>query len=503
MLFIIKFSIEEKYRILILFSMKKLKFSFINLGCNKNLVDTQFLLWSIFSLAWNNPNYEVDYINDPYDDEVDHVFLNTCGFISSGREEMFEEIDKLLNAWKKIYLLGCALQYFEKYASLSKGGADPEVTNGEAEGFDTWKGIPLTPLNKGGETWVLNEIEQWKKIVKNPHIHFLSWSDWNNISVEQIFNWYDSKKFWESPIFNGIRAYTNIDYWFEYLKIAEWCNNHCTFCIIPKIRWKQKSLPMEKVIQQTKELVENWAKEIILLAQDTNRYWLDLYGKSMLFELLEKLEKINWDFMYRILYLYPDILTLKHLEKLKKLKKFIPYFDIPLQHINPEILKRMWRFYDKNHILKLLDFIDKNFKEKFVRTNIIVWFPWETEKEFDELFDFLRNYHFDNIALFEYHDEPLAESNKLDWKVDEKEIHRRFEILKWIIETHQKKTKNKDEVWFVMWFEWDENDPIIIIRPWLHAPEIDEYDKIKLKNIKWIFSDNENLDIWSKILYKK
>lgn len=453
--------------------MKKLNFSFINLGCNKNLVDTQFLLWNIFSIAWNNPNYEVDYINDPYDDEVEYVFLNTCGFISSGREEMFEEIDKLLNAWKKIYLLGCALQYFE--------------------------------TNLSSTIEVLVEQEQRNRILKNQNIHILSRSDWNNISVEQIFNWYDSKKFWESPIFNGIRAYTNIDYWFEYLKIAEWCNNHCTFCIIPKIRWKQKSLPIEDVVKQAQELVNNGAKEIILLAQDTNRYWLDLYGKSMLFELLEELEKIDWDFIYRILYLYPDILTLKHLEKLKNLKKFIPYFDIPLQHINPEILKRMWRFYDKNHILKLLDFINKNFKEKFVRTNIIVWFPWETEKEFDELCDFLKWYHFDNVALFEYHDEPLAESSKLDNKVDGNEIHRRFEILKWIINNEEWKIKNEkqNEVWYIMWFEWEEENPIIFVRPRLHAPEIDEYDRIKLKNIKWIFSDDENLDIWSKILYKK
>ena len=501
--------------------MKKLKFSFINLGCNKNLVDTQFLLGNIFSLAWNNPNYEIDYINDPYDDEVDYVFLNTCGFISSGREEMFEEIDKLLNAWKKIYLLGCALQYFETTLSSFLKEEDHEVV----ENFKNPSVLRTSPFpaeaghGKKGDN---NEIGQWKKIVKNPNIHFLSWSDWDKMSVENILAWYDSKKFWESPIFNGIRAYTNIDYWFEYLKIAEWCNNHCTFCIIPKIRWKQKSLKIEDVVKQAQELINNGVKEIILLAQDTNRYWLDLYGKSMLFELLEELEKIEWDFMYRILYLYPDILTLKHLEKLKKLKKFIPYFDIPLQHINPEILKKMWRFYDKNHILKLLDFIGKNFKEKFVRTNIIVWFPWETEKEFDELCEFLKWYHFDNVALFEYHDESLAESSKLDWKVDEKEIHRRFEILKWIIEksplnplfekggtvtsdtpSFSKRGQGGDLVWFIMWFEWNEKDPVIIVRPWLHAPEIDEYDKIKLKNIKWIFSDDENLDIWSKILYKK
>jgi len=486
--------------------MKKLKFSFINLGCNKNLVDTQFLLWNIFSIAGNNPNYEIDYINDPYDDEVEFVFLNTCGFISSGRYEMFEEIDKLLSAGKKIYLLGCALQYFEKILCHSEEWNDEEYKK-ETDNLDS------TPCL---------EWQMWKEIVKNPDIHTISRTDWNNISVEQILTWFDSKKFWESPIFNWIRAYTNIDYWFEYLKIAEWCNNKCTFCIIPKIRWKQKSLPIEDVVKQAQELINSWAKEIILLAQDTNRYWIDLYGKSMLFELLEELEKIDWDFMYRILYLYPDILTLNHLEKLKGLKKFIPYFDIPLQHINPEILKRMWRFYDKNHILNLLDFINKNFKEKFVRTNIIVWFPWETQKEFDELCEFLQNYHFDNIALFEYHDEPLAESSKLDGKVDDKEIHKRFEILKWILDksplnplfekegtyptdtpSFSKRGPGGDLVWFVMWFEWNENDPTIIVRPRLHAPEIDEYDKIKLKNITWVFSDDENLDIWSKIQYKK
>ena len=165
----------------------------------------------------------------------------------------------------------------------------------------------------------------------------------------------------------------------------------------------------------------------------------------------------------------------------------------------------MWRFYDKNHILNLLDFINKNFKEKFVRTNIIIWFPWETQNEFDELCEFLQNYHFDNIALFEYHDEPLAESSKLDHKVDEKEIHKRFDILKWIINNEWLRINNEkwNKIWYVMWFEWDENNPTIIVRPRLHAPEIDEYDQIKLKNIIWIFSDNENLDIWSKIQYKK
>lgn len=451
--------------------MKQLNFSFINLWCNKNLVDTQFLLWNIFSISNNNPNYEINYINDPYDNDVEYIFLNSCGFLSSGRYEMFKEIDKLISTNKKVYLLGCALQYFETI----------------------WK-------DKKDEI----ELKKRDEITKNENIHFISWTDRNNITIEQIINWFNSNIFGESPIFNWIRAYTNIDYWFEYLKIAEWCNNKCSFCIIPKIRWKQKSLPIEQVLKQAQELVDNWAKEIILLAQDTNRYWIDLYWKSMLLDLMEELEKIQWDFMYRILYLYPDILTLNHLEKLKKFKKFIPYFDIPLQHISENILKSMWRFYNQQHIFNLLDYINKNFEEKFIRTNIIVWFPWETQKEFDELCEFLKKYKFDNVALFEYHDEPLAESSKLDWKVDNEEIHRRFEILNNIINNKWIMMNNKkEEIWFIMWFEWNESNPTIIVRPRLHAPEIDEYDEIKLKDIKWVFSDSTELDIWSKIQYKK
>lgn len=447
-------------------------FSLINLGCNKNLVDSQFLLWNIFGLADNNPNYEINYSTEPYDKEVKYVFLNTCGFISSGRYEMFETIEKLLQEKKIIYLLWCGLYYF---ANLDKAGIEEE------------------------------EKKIWAKILKNKNIHLLSWDDWNTLSVDKIINWYDSKLFGESPIYKWTRAYTNADYSFEYLKIAEWCNNKCSFCIIPKIRWKQKSLKMEDVIEEVQNMVNFGIEEIILIAQDTNRYGIDLYWKSMLFELLEEIEKIEWNFMYRILYLYPDILTLNQLEKLKKFKKFIPYFDIPLQHINENVLKDMGRFYDKKHIHKLLEFIDKNFETKFVRTNIIVWFPWETDENFQELCDFIKWYNFDNIALFEYHDESFAESSKLPNKVDDEIISKRFKILKNILDVRNGRDRSLQgkEIGFIMWFKWTEKKPIIIVRPWLHAPEIDSYDEIKMDQIIWAYSEDWELDLGVKIEYKK
>jgi ribosomal protein S12 methylthiotransferase len=226
---------------------------------------------------------------------------------------------------------------------------------------------------------------------------------------------------------------------------------------------------------------------------------------------LEEIEKIEWDFMYRILYLYPDILTLNQLEKLKNFKKFIPYFDIPLQHISENILKDMWRFYDQKHIYKLLEFINNNFETKFIRTNIIVWFPWETQENFEELCEFIKTSNFNNIALFEYHDEPLADSSKLPNKIDDQIIHSRFEILKWIV--NEKLADNicladwvfaiNKEVWYIMWFKWTESNPTIIVRPWLHAPEIDSYDEISLNKIIWAYSEDGELDVGVKIEYEK
>lgn len=453
-------------------------FSFINLGCTKNLVDTQFLLWNIFGLSDNNPNYEINYSTEPYDEDVEYVFLNTCGFISSGRFEMFDTIKKLISENKIVYLMWCGLYYF---ANLDQTEIDPE------------------------------ELKERKKLLENKNIHKLSWNDWDQISVDKLMKWFDSKNLWDSPIYKWMRAYTNAEYKFEYLKIAEGCNNSCSFCVIPKIRGKQKSLSIEDIVAEVKNMRDAGIEEIILIAQDTNRYGIDLYGKSMLFELLEEIEKIEWDFMYRILYLYPDVLTLNQLEKLKNFKKFIPYFDIPLQHISENILKDMGRFYDQKHIYKLLDFINKNFETKFVRTNIIVWFPWETEENFKELCEFVKNSDFNNIALFEYHDEPLAASSKLKNKVDDRTIHERFEILKWLLPSDTKTSHQHDEwvfsinkeIWYIMGFKWTEDNPTIIVRPWLHAPEIDSYDEISLDKIIWSYSEDGELDLGVKIQYEK
>ena len=389
-----------------LFLLLRMFFSFINLGCTKNLVDTQFLLGRILERRPDQFFYAVD----PFSDEVELVFLNTCGFISSGRQEMFHTMKKLLRKRKKICLLGCAVQYFEKLVK------DARLSDAETQEWETLKSHPgLTFLSRSELANFEPSLLEKSLIAGGDHL--FDGSD---------FQWQENA-----------RAYTNSELGFEYPKIAEGCNNHCSFCIIPTIRGKQRSLSLEAVIAEARNLIASGVRELILIAQDSTRYGVDLYGKSQLFELLEGIDALEGDFHYRVLYLYPDLLTKRHLERLTKLKKFIPYFDLPLQHASPKILKAMGRFYDHQMTLELLDFIEGHFPERFVRTNFIIGFPGETEEDFQALMDFIRGDWFENIALFEYHDEPLAAPSLLPDKVEAKTIRKRFLEAKKLVDELQ------------------------------------------------------------------
>ena len=234
------------------------------------------------------------------------------------------------------------------------------------------------------------------------------------------------------------------------------------------------------------------------------RYWTDFSSKSQLLPLLHELDNLPYNFKYRILYLYPDILTLKQLEDFASLKKFIPYFDIPLQHISPKLLKSMWRFYDDKMIHTLLKWIRKLFPESFIRTNIIIWFPWETDEDMQLLKQFLDEDYFDNIALFEYHDEPLALSSTFNNKVSDDILHKRFSVIKKqvdkLMDTREKKRKNKKQIWFVEWIKQIKNGILLIIRPEINCPEIDPVDDVKLENIIQCF-DSDEIEIGSKVEY--
>lgn len=472
-------------------------FSFLNLGCTKNLVDTQYLMGHIFSQATNNPNYNIQYFADPYDPKAEYVFLNTCGFIKAGRDEMLATIDKLVKTQnfaslphKKIYLLGCGLQYF-----AIKGGKEKK----EARKKETFKPFNLSTL------------------------HFLSRSDFENITIANFIAGYSSKTF---PDFTfpkqKIQAYTNAAYRFEYLKIAEWCDNTCTFCIIPKLRWKLHSRTIPDIVKDAEQMIKSGIEEIILIAQDTSRYGFDRYGKSALFTLLRRLDRIPGNFNYRLLYLYPDFCTdakscVPIIKKFKTLKKFIPYFDIPFQHISKNILKKMWRYAPAvredtifPNYPSMISKIKKTFPHSFIRTNIIIGFPGETEENFQELKTFIQKSDFDNIALFEYHDEPLAASSKLPDKVPAKTIRERFLELDKIVDekltAKEQARKGKLQTGYIMnikssWLE-TRHSTHLVVRPSLHAPEMDPYDTITLDQITKIYNKTWTISIGDKISYK-
>lgn len=450
--------------------MKKVHLSMINLWCNKNLVDSQLFLWKLLS----EYSDKIEYYSDPYDSAVEIVLLNTCGFISSGREEMFKTLEKLLRKKKKVCIIWCGVQYFEKVLK-SKNVLDNEYKS---------------------------ELDKRESLLKNENISYLSRNDLTFANIESLTK--RSQTFEDFCRYSAPRLLTNYENRYEYIKIAEWCNNSCAFCIIPQIRWKLTSLPIKSVLLETENLLKQWIEELIIVAQDTMRYGTDFSSKSQLLPLLHELDKLPYDFKYRILYLYPDILTLKQLEEFATLEKFIPYFDIPLQHISPKLLKSMGRFYDDKMIHTLLKWIRNLFPNSFIRTNIIIWFPWETEEDMRLLQSFLNEDYFDNVAIFEYHDEPLAKSSTFENKIPYSTIHKRFSIIRKqvynLLKSREARRKWKNQIGFVESIDQLNDQIFLSIRPEINCPEIDPIDEVKLENVIQCF-DGEEIEIGSMVEY--
>ena len=454
--------------------MKQINFSAINLGCTKNLVDLEYTLWEILKL--NSDEVEINFFPNPEEDEVEYVIINTCWFLSSSRAEAEWIMEDYDNIWKKLIIIGCYVPV--KDNDFLAGLKNLEAVVPYEDVADTPK--ILIWSNK------LDKLKKWLWKLKNSQIKkYLSSIGWDQIKNKAFIYGTES-----------VRAFLHADKWYEYLKIAEWCNNKCSFCIIPNIRGKQRSRSIEDILEEVKIMINNWIKEIEIISQDTTRYWVDLYKTPKLLELLEEIDKLDWDFKIRLFYMYPDILSLTHIDRLAKLGKLLPYFDFPFQHISPEVLKNMGRFYDEKHILKLLDYIKEKFENPFFHTNFIVWFPWETEEDFEKLLDFAKKYEFDSVSVFWYHDEPLADSSKLDNKIDAKTIKQRLKKLKVVLnEVYNKKDKARLEKQEIGYIE-EIHDDYTIIRPEIKAPEVDDYDKVLFENILC-----EKVHIWKKIKY--
>lgn len=324
-----------------------MKIGFISLGCAKNLVDSEMIL-SILETAG------CEIVNDP--EEADAIFINTCGFIEPAKQEVIETINEMKAYGKKLIVTGCyAFRYRDKLLK-------------EMPFID--RVIPLTDY---------------------PKIHLI---------LEDIFKDYNLKF---QPLKYENRLLTGSVYT-PYVKISEGCNNNCTYCAIPLIRGKFRSRPMDDILKECEMLVENGAKELNLISQDTTRYGYDQNKahKSLLPELLNEISKIKGIEMIRILYLYPDEITDELIQTVKNNPLIANYFDIPIQHISSPVLKRMNRRGDEVFLKELLYRIRNEVPNSIIRTTYIVGFPGETEQDFELLYDFTKSFKFDRLGVFAY-----------------------------------------------------------------------------------------------------
>lgn len=351
--------------------MVKKNVAIVTLGCSKNEIDSDLMMGLL-----KKSNYDIT----THLDEADIIIVNTCGFIDDAKEESIEIIwemtkYKTYGKCKYLILAGCLAQ---RYA------------NELMEEIEEVDGI----IGTGDISEVVNIIDKLKqnnKIIKTENI--------NNDYIEMVER-------------------TNYNY-SAYVKISEGCNNRCSYCIIPTLRGKYRSRRMENIVNEVKQLVKNGVKEIILIAQNTTDYGIDLYGEYKLAELLNELNKIQDLEWIRILYMYPDHFTDELVKVIKENKKVVKYVDIPIQHINDDILSKMNRKTNKEQITNLIKKLRREIPDIIIRTTIIVGFPGENEEHFNELYDYVRDIRFDRLGVFTYSQEEGTVAYNYEGQVNE------------------------------------------------------------------------------------
>ena len=341
---------------------------FISLGCSKNLVDTEIMIGN-----FKNRNYTI--VNNPK--EADIIVINTCGFIEAAKEEAVNTILEMAEYKKKkckyLVVTGC---FVERYKE-------------ELE-----KALP--------------EVDLFIKFSEYEHL----WEHLQTILPEESSDekeYQHLQNYLDRVITTGTKT--------AYLRIAEGCSNHCTYCAIPSIRGPFVSRTMEDVLEEAKSLAKKGYEEIIVIAQDTTKYGIDLYGKSKLAELLKKLSKIEKIRWIRFLYAYPETITEELIQVVKGNEKICKYFDIPLQHISDPILKKMNRKSNEQSIRSLIQKIRKEIPDVILRTSLIVGFPGETNQDFEKLYNFVKETKFDRLGAFPYSKEEGTPAEKMQHQI--------------------------------------------------------------------------------------
>ena len=355
-----------------------MKVGFVSLGCSKNLVDTEIVIGH-----FKKNNFEI--VNNP--EIADIILINTCGFIESAKEEAINTILEMAEYKKQkckyLIVIGCLVQRY--YDELLKSLPEVDLFIKIDEYESLWTKIEDL-INK-------NKVEKsvTKPMKKVSEIKQLKLPEFN--------------EFYERVLTSGNN--------YAYLKIGEGCSNMCTYCAIPYIRGKYISRKMEDIISEAEMLAKKGIKELIVIAQDTTKYGIDIYGEPKLAELLEKLAQIPQIKWIRFLYSYPEGITEELIQTVKNNDKICKYFDIPIQHISNKILKKMNRKTNKEQIQNLINKIRKEIPEVVLRTSLIVGFPGEKEDDFNELKEFVKKAKFDKLGTFMYSKEDGTPASKL------------------------------------------------------------------------------------------
>ncbi|MBK1810678.1 30S ribosomal protein S12 methylthiotransferase RimO [Clostridium sp. YIM B02505] len=363
--------------------MTKYKVGLISLGCDKNRVDSEIMLGKLKS------GYELT--NDPK--SADIIIVNTCGFIEKAKQESIDTILEMAEYKNKyncrlLIATGCLTQRY---------------------GSELTELMPEIDIMLGVNDY--NKIDEFIRAFIEKEEEKITKLEYSNTNINE-----------------GERVITT-DKATAYIRISEGCDNFCTYCIIPKIRGKYRSRALESVLEEAKKLASAGVKELILIGQDTTRYGIDLYEENRLHILLNELSKIEGIEWIRLLYCYPEEIYDELIDEIASNPKVCKYIDLPIQHISDNILKAMGRKTTKEAIINKIELLREKVKGITLRTSLIVGFPGETDEDFSELKNFLKDYKLDKVGVFKYSKEEGTPAFSMPNHVDEEVKEKREELL--------------------------------------------------------------------------
>jgi ribosomal protein S12 methylthiotransferase len=368
------------------------KIHFTSLGCPRNLVDTEVMLGILLQAGYE--------ITDQIE-EADYLIVNTCGFLAAAREEACQTLTALFqdkNPTAKIIATGCMVQQHSA-----------ELKN------------------------------------KYPQIHYFLGSGNPDAILEALTSEVSGESITSAKSFlemGNIPRKTSTPKHYAYLKIAEGCRKRCSYCIIPEIKGPLKSKTIEQILKEFKSLLNQGVREVILIAQDLGDFGKDRQEKTGLTDLLETLLTVKGDYWIRLLYLYPDEITDEMIALMKQEERLCNYLDMPIQHVNNELLKAMHRKTNKQQITSTIKKLRKEIPEIIIRTSLIVGFPGETEEQFQELYNFLKHTPLDQVGIFQYSQEEGSVAAKLPNQIPDSVKKKRYEkLMKLQQKNVDKKTK--------------------------------------------------------------